>query len=615
MATSIESVSAKKDLAIIGAGYWGKNLARNFASLGVLHSICDQHQATLSAYEEQYPGVKCVRKTDDVLGNPAIGKVVIAAPAAQHGALVKAALEAGKDVFVEKPLCLDVAEGARLSRLAQDRGRILMVGHLLQYHPCIERLRAIVDGGELGKLFYITSNRLNLGKIRHEENALWSFAPHDLSVIISLAGSELPEQVQCQGKAYLNEGVADSTLTSLRFRGSLRAHIYVSWLNPFKEQKLTVVGSKGMAVFDDRLPWSEKLTLYRDYLTWSEGKTPVPSNAKAERVEMAEQEPLKLECQHFLTACQSRTNPRTDGEEGVRVLSVLSMAQASLDRDGEAITFPAADACSSPDLSENSSGECESESPQAQFFVHKSAAVDPGAMIGEGTKVWHFSHVMPGAQIGRRCVLGQNVNVDGGAIIGDNVKIQNNVSVYSGVTVEDDVFLGPSCVLTNVTNPRSQVNRHRIYETTLIGKGATIGANATIVCGVKIGRYAFIGAGTVVTRDVPAYALIVGNPGKQRGWMSRHGHVLSEPDDDGKMTCPESGLRYQIIQREGEGTASVTGKNSGLSLLERSLTDPLSYQLTSLDLKEESPLPEGLSVGEATYREFHRSKNEAESSS
>jgi UDP-2-acetamido-3-amino-2,3-dideoxy-glucuronate N-acetyltransferase len=202
--------------------------------------------------------------------------------------------------------------------------------------------------------------------------------------------------------------------------------------------------------------------------------------------------------------------------------------------------------------------------------------VDEGATIGKGTKIWHFSHIMKGARIGERCVLGQNVNVDGGTVIGNNVKVQNNVSLYTGVVVEDDVFLGPSCVLTNVTNPRSQVSRHTLYEKTLIRRGATIGANATIVCGVTLGRYCFIAAGAVVTKDVPDYALVMGNPARQKGWMSRHGHMLRNPSADGVMTCPESGLRYKQV----EG------------------------RLGCPDLDEEAPLGPELSIGSRSYDEF-----------
>jgi UDP-2-acetamido-3-amino-2,3-dideoxy-glucuronate N-acetyltransferase len=210
------------------------------------------------------------------------------------------------------------------------------------------------------------------------------------------------------------------------------------------------------------------------------------------------------------------------------------------------------------------------------YFVHESSFVDDGATIGPGTKIWHFSHVQSGAILGSKCILGQNVNIGNNVVIGDNVKIQNNVSVYEGITIESDVFLGPSCVLTNVSNPRSQVLRHSLYEKTLIRRGATIGANATIVCGITLGRYCFIAAGAVVTKDVPDYAFIVGVPGRQKGWMSRHGHIL-KAGPDGIMICPESGFRYKEIS---PGT------------------------LKCLDLNEAEPLPEALASGKEDYRQI-----------
>jgi UDP-2-acetamido-3-amino-2,3-dideoxy-glucuronate N-acetyltransferase len=214
------------------------------------------------------------------------------------------------------------------------------------------------------------------------------------------------------------------------------------------------------------------------------------------------------------------------------------------------------------------------------YFVHPSSFIDIGAQIGDGTKIWHFCHVQSGAVLGKRCILGQNVNIANDVHIGNNVKIQNNVSVYTGTEIEDDVFLGPSCVLTNVSNPRSQVLRHSLYEKTLIRRGATIGANATIVCGITLGRYCFIAAGAVVTKDVPDYAFIVGVPGKQKGWMSRHGHIL-KPAPDGIMVCPESGFRYK------EAFPGI---------------------LKCLDLDEEAPLPENLNKGTFSYLEF-KTKN------
>ena len=208
--------------------------------------------------------------------------------------------------------------------------------------------------------------------------------------------------------------------------------------------------------------------------------------------------------------------------------------------------------------------------------IHESAYVDEGVEIGKGSSIWHFCHLQTGARLGERCTLGQNVYVGENVPIGNNVKIQNNVSVYTGCEIEDDVFLGPSCVLTNVTNPRSQVNRKSVYERTLLKRGTTIGANATIICGVILGSYSFIAAGSVVTKDVPDYALMVGNPAKQKGWMSRHGHKLQHPDSNGVMECPESGLRYQLSEE----------------------------QLTCLDLDEEQDLPKGIARSDKSYREF-----------
>lgn len=212
----------------------------------------------------------------------------------------------------------------------------------------------------------------------------------------------------------------------------------------------------------------------------------------------------------------------------------------------------------------------------SKYFIHPSAVIDEGAKIGPETKIWHFSHICAGATIGSKCSFGQNTMVAPDVIIGSNVKVQNNVSIYTGTIIEDDVFLGPSCVLTNVSNPRSQVSRRSLYEKTLICRGATIGANSTIVCGITIGRYAFISAGAVVTKDVPDYAMILGVPGRQRGWMSRHGHPLSDKNEAGEFVCPESSYRY--VERDG--------------------------LLKCLDLDEEEPLPPELSVGETAYRDL-----------
>ena len=360
----------------------------------------------------------------------------------------------------------------------------------------------------------------------------------------------------CNGGFYVNQSVADVTLSHFTFAGGVRAHIFVSWLHPFKEQRLIVVGSAQMAVFDDTV--DDKLVLYPHQVEWKD-RIPTAIKAEAQIIPFEASEPLRNECSHFLDCVVSRRSPLTDGREGLRVLSVLNACQKSME-DHKSISLV-------PSLEESTK----------PYFVHSTAVIDQPCEIGVDTKIWHFSHVMRGARIGERCIFGQNCQISENVVIGDNVKVQNNVSIYTGAEVEDDVFLGPSCVLTNVTNPRSQVNRHALYEKTIFRRGATVGANTTIVCGIELGRYSFIGAGAVVVKDVPDYALMVGNPARQVGWMSRHGHRLLNPDSDGVMRCPESGLRYREV-RTGE--------------------------LRCLDLDEASPLPRELTVGLRTHDEF-----------
>jgi UDP-2-acetamido-3-amino-2,3-dideoxy-glucuronate N-acetyltransferase len=318
----------------------------------------------------------------------------------------------------------------------------------------------------------------------------------------------------------------------MSFPGGVNAHVHVSWINPFKEQRLTVVGSHGMLVFDDTLPWAEKVMLYRQPLVWEGGVVPTVKKAAGEAVVVPEEEPLRLECAHFVECCEERRAPVTDGQEGLRVLEVLNAAQRSLDRNGEA--------AAPSDVSVSAFQD-------SDFFSHPTAVVDPEAKIGAGTKIWHFSHVMAGAEVGEKCNIGQNVVVSPGVKLGSNVKIQNNVSVYTGVICEDDVFLGPSMVFTNINNPRSAVIRRDQYVETLVRRGASIGANATIVCGNEIGEYALVGAGAVVTKPVKPFAVVAGNPARQIGWISRHGEKLAlAPDAEGEATCSATGERYEV---------------------------------------------------------------------
>ena len=515
-------------VACIGAGYWGQNLVRNYYELGALHLICDTEPSRKEAFNRTYPQVAFTDSIDAVLNDAEIGAVSIAAPAETHGALARQALLAGKDVFVEKPLCLSVAEGEKLIALAAAEKRILMVGHLLWYHPAVLKLKQLVEDGDLGRIRYIYSNRLNLGKIRREENILWSFAPHDISVILGLVG-ELPDSVAAQGGNYLHDKIADVTLSLLSFPSGVKAHIFVSWLHPYKEQKLIVVGDRQMAVFDDLEPVN-KLVLYPHAIAWRNHQ-PVPNRADAKPVPVDSVEPLKMECQHFLECIKTRQTPLTDGMEGLRVLTVLQQCQEALNAGTPA---------SKP-------GSVET---RKAYSVHESAFVDEDVQIGSGTTIWHVSHLMKNSRVGKNCRIGQNVVIGPNATIGNGVKIQNNVSVYEGVTLEDNVFCGPSMVFTNVFNPRSEIHRMDEIRATLVRKGATLGANCTIVCGVTIGQYAFVGAGAVVTRDIPDFALVVGNPGRIIGWMCLCGNriVLNADSDSGR--CPACRRTYRKIANE-----------------------------------------------------------------
>lgn len=513
-------------VGVVGCGYWGRNLVRNFYELGALGAVCDVDAMNLDQMRRTYP-VHATDRYEDLLTMPEIQAVVIAAPAASHFELAKKAMLCGKDVFVEKPLALRVEEGEELVELARSHSRILMVGHLLHYHPAIVELRRLVDIGELGRVEYISSSRLNLGKLRTEEDILWSFAPHDIAAVLHLLG-ESPTSVAAQGASYLNHPISDVTLTILGFRSGVKAHIFVSWLHPFKEQKLVIVGNRKMAVFDDTQA-ENKLALYPHRIDWV-NRVPIARKAEAEFVPLRKDEPLRVECAHFLECLLERKTPETDGENGLRVLRVLHAAGQSVREHGKPFSF-------------------EAQVTRPAYFVHPSAFVDDPCEIGNGTKIWHFSHVMSGSKIGPNCNLGQNVNVAPGVRIGKNVKIQNNVSLYTGVELEDDVFCGPSMVFTNVINPRSHVNRKSEYRPTLVKRGASIGANATIVCGVTIGEYAFVGAGAVVTGDVLPYALVVGVPARQIGWMCVCGSRLEISAEE--LCCVECGRRYLIQSNRG----------------------------------------------------------------
>lgn len=315
----------KKNIAVIGCGYWGKNLVRNFSELSALVAVCDPNDKLAQFYAEQY-NVNNLSFAE-ILNNPSISGVVLAVPAVFHASMAIEAMNAGKHVYVEKPLALNKKEAAAMIAAAKHNEVQLMVGHLLQYHPVFVALRGLVESGELGRLSYVYSNRLSFGKVRSEEDVIWSFAPHDISMILSLTGQE-PELVRTESAHILQSNIADTATVHMEFKSSVKAHISVSWLHPYKEQKLVVVGTDGMAVFDDTKPWNEKLALYR-HIVLTSGDLPSLEKSEVEYLEISKSEPLRNECQHFLAVVRDNKTPFTDGNEGMSVLNVLAAASLS----------------------------------------------------------------------------------------------------------------------------------------------------------------------------------------------------------------------------------------------------------------------------------------------
>ncbi|MEA2246259.1 MAG: hypothetical protein QOH46_788 [Solirubrobacteraceae bacterium] len=325
-------------VAVAGLGYWGPNLARNFAVLpgADLRWCCDDRPDVRQRFAAQYPGARVTGDLDEVLGDPELDAVVLATPVPTHADLAIRVLEAGKHCFVEKPLAQSVADAERVVEAAREAGRIVMVGHLLQYHPGVNKLKEIAASGELGDIHYIYGNRLNLGQLRADENALWSLGAHDVSVVLHLADEE-PSEMWARGESYMREGVEDVVFGFLRFPSGLAAHLHLSWLDPHKERRFTIVGSRRMATFDDMdaerkitvydKGFDEKADTYGEYITrsgdiWSPR---VPND-----------EPLRLECQHFVDCVRTGRTPISDGEAGLRVVRVLEALQQSLDESRRA---------------------------------------------------------------------------------------------------------------------------------------------------------------------------------------------------------------------------------------------------------------------------------------
>lgn len=315
----------KKNIAVVGCGQWGKNLIRNFSELGALLSICDLNTKITNMYANQY-NLK-VSSFTEIINDPNIKGVVLSVPAYLHASMAIEAMNKGKHVFVEKPLAMNENDGERMIATAKKNRVRLMVGHLLQYHPIFKTIRKLVEAGNIGKLNYIYSNRLSFGKVRAKEDIIWSFAPHDISMILSLAGKN-PQFISAKGTSILQKNVADMSIIHLEFKSGLKCHISVSWLHPNKEVKLVVSGKSAILIFDDTKPWNEKLALY-PYEILSLQDLIRLKKSDVQYLKVVEEEPLRNECQHFIDVVEKDIKPLTDGIEGLRVLKVLSSASRS----------------------------------------------------------------------------------------------------------------------------------------------------------------------------------------------------------------------------------------------------------------------------------------------
>jgi len=514
----------KHRVCVIGAGRWGRNHVKTLNDLGCLGGIVENNGAVLKELAKQYPNVKTFRDASQAVEEPFDGYVV-ATPAETHFGIAERILRSKKHVLVEKPITLTAKDAETLRDLALRNRVNLMVGHVMLFHPAIRKIKELIEKGKIGKLQYLYSNRLNLGTVRKEENILWSFAPHDISIFQYFIDT-MPVEVVSRGGAFLQPQIHDSTMTVLAYPDNIVGHIFVSWLHPFKEHRLVVIGSKGMLSFEDTA--EKKLLFYEKGIDWVKGE-PVKREGPTETIPCDAGMPLTEELKYFVGHLDGSPLSVANAQNAVDVLNILETATQSL-------------------MSKNPQAPKPQTADPKPFFVHPTAIVDEGVDIGKGTKIWHFSHVQSGSKIGEKCVLGQNVNIGNNVTIGNFVKIQNNVSVYEGVTLEDYVFCGPSMVFTNIRDPRSKYPQvgAQYYLKTLVKEGASLGANSTVVCGHTIGRFAFVGAGAVVTKDVPDFALAVGNPARIIGWFSEAGKRL-QFDKDGFAFCEKSGKKYKMV--------------------------------------------------------------------
>jgi len=511
---------ASRHICVVGAGRWGRNHIKTLHEIGCLAGIVEADSDTRNEFQKKYPGIKTFATIKDAIKEKFDG-FTVATPAETHFDIAKFIISHKKHILVEKPITLKASEARHLKELAKVNGVNLMVGHLLLFHPAIRKMKELIEKGKIGKLEYIYSNRLNLGAVRTEENILWSFAPHDISIFQYFIG-KLPIEIVSRGGAFLQPHIHDSSMTVLTYPDNIVGHIFVNWLHPFKEHRIVVIGSKGMFSYEDSSN-EKNILFYEKGIDWIKGE-PIKRDGPTEIIPYDKNMPLTEELRYFAAHTNGAPVEIADAQNGVEVLEILEKATESLLTGGGTEV-----------------GGRRSEVRGQDFFAHETAVIDSDCNIGKGTKIWHFSHVLSNSTIGENCNIGQNVVIGPDVTIGKGCKIQNNVSVYKGVTLEDSVFCGPSMVFTNIYNPRAEIRKMDQVLPTLVKRGATLGANCTIVCGTTVGEYGFVGAGAVITRNAPDHALMLGNPARRVGWMCQCGERLT--DDLDCLACQKAYVR------------------------------------------------------------------------
>ncbi|MFZ5975451.1 MAG: Gfo/Idh/MocA family oxidoreductase [Bacillota bacterium] len=502
-----------KRICVVGGGQWGEIHIRTLHGMGCLRGIVECRESRLAELVGRFGGVKGHACIEDSLGEQYDG-YILATPTGTHFELGAALLREGKNVLIEKPFTLTSEHSQILVELARTHGCRLMVGHQLVFHPAIMKMHQLIEEGVIGKALYAYSTRLSFGIVHEQENVLWSFASHDIAVFNYLLG-RMPCDIVADGGCFLKQGVDDMAAFTLTYHQSVKVHVFVSWLHPFKQHRLIIVGEEGMLAFEDsasdfniyfhrkKIRWEEDRLLVRD-----EGAMPIRYDMGA---------PLRKELEHFVGNLDSEITV-CDGQSGHDTICLL-------EKISEKIVYRKTEVV---------------RKGGTTFFAHESVFIEREVVIGTNTKIWHFSRVQKGARIGSGCTIGQNVFIDANVRIGNSVRIENSVSLYAGVELEDHVFCGPGVVFANEKTPRCRHPRDAEgFGKTVVRIGATIGANATIICGNTIGRFAFVAAGAVVTTDVLDHELVMGVPARHAGWVCECGGRLS-----GSLICGRCGKCY-----------------------------------------------------------------------